>query len=236
MQRAPKKLAYKPTPNMAGLFDEPIPQAPAPDATAPLLSNLGTASVPSPLATNELPAKQVAADVPERRPAMLPPRSESVVAPQIDLPATVPIEPRSRVPAPMQTSPSKPPPAQPSSPAVPLAVRAPELAKPAKAIRPAPTTVPSVEIPEYAAPAPQRAAPSPRKSRAPKPARVTDPVRSKSVVSMDERIRRTLRIPKHFDKMLRDIAKQLGANLNSAILSVIEAEWNRRVVAKNRGT
>ena len=93
-----------------------------PRTRLPLLSNLGTASVPSPLATNELPAKQVAADVPERRPAMPPPRSESVVAPQIDLPATVPIEPRSRVPAPMQTSPSKPPPAQPKS-AVPLAVR-----------------------------------------------------------------------------------------------------------------
>ncbi|MBL9041138.1 MAG: hypothetical protein JNM83_06030 [Myxococcales bacterium] len=52
---------------------------------------------------------------------------------------------------------------------------------------------------------------------------------------MGERIRRTLRIPKHFDKMLRDIAKQLGANLNSAILSVIEAEWNRRVASKGQG-
>jgi hypothetical protein len=35
--------------------------------------------------------------------------------------------------------------------------------------------------------------------------------------------------------MLRDIAKQLGANLNSALLSVIEAEWNRRVAVRNRG-
>ena len=234
MQKAGKKLSYLPTPNMAGLFDEPIPQAPAPDATAPVISNLGTASVPSLLPTNELPAKQVASDVPARRPAMPLPRPESVVVPH-DRPATVPVEPRVRVFAPTQSSPSKPPPAQPRSPAAPLAVSAPELAKPAKAIRPTPTTAQSVEIPEYAAPVSQRAAPAPRASRAPKPAPLTDTVRSKSVVSTGERIRRTLRIPKHFDKMLRDIAKQLGANLNSAILSVIEAEWHRRVAAKGRG-
>jgi hypothetical protein len=35
--------------------------------------------------------------------------------------------------------------------------------------------------------------------------------------------------------MLRDIAKQLGANLNSALLSVIEAEWHRRVAARRAG-
>ena len=35
--------------------------------------------------------------------------------------------------------------------------------------------------------------------------------------------------------MLRDVAKQLGANLTSAILSVMEAEWTRRVAAKGRG-
>ncbi len=235
MQKAGKKLTYRPTPNMAGLFDEPIPQAPAPDATAPGISNLGTASVPSPLPTNELPAKQGASDVPARRPAMPAPGPESVIVPQIDRPATVSVEPRVRVPAPTQSSPSKPPPAQPRSPAVPLSVSAPEFAKQAKAIRPTPTTAQSVEIPEYAAPVPQRAAPAPRKSRAPKPAPATATVRPKSVVSMDERIRRTLRIPKHFDKMLRDIAKQLGVNLNSAILSVIEAEWHRRVAAKGRG-
>ena len=230
MQKAGKKLSYLPTPNMAGLFDDPIPQAPAPDVMAPVLSDLGAAPVPSAPATNELPARQVA-DVPERRAATQTPRSESVIAPQIELPASVPHKPVVRAPAPVWTSPSKPPPVQPRSPAV----RAPAAAKPPKAVRATPTTVPSVVIPEYAEAVPQRASPSPRTNRAPKPAPTTDPVRPQPVVSMGERIRRTLRIPKHFDKMLRDIAKQLGANLNSAILSVIEAEWNRRVAVRNRG-
>lgn len=195
MQKAGKKLSYLPTPNMAGLFDDPIPQAPAPDVMAPVLSDFGAVPVPSALAT----------------------------------------EPVVRAPAPARTSPSKPPPAQPRRPAVRPTVRAPAAAKSPKAIRPTPTTMPSVVIPEYAEPVRQMAAPAPRTNRAPKPAPTTDTVRPKPVVSMGERIRRTLRIPKHFDKMLRDIAKQLGANLNSAILSVIEAEWNRRVAVRNRG-
>ena len=94
---------------------------------------------------------------------------------------------------------------------------------------------PSLEIrrePERARPNPKRPSPVLRTSAAAKPDRPSPTgaaTRTRSVVGEQERVRRTLRIPKHFDKMLRELAKALGVNLNSAILSSIEAEWQRCV-------
>lgn len=84
--------------------------------------------------------------------------------------------------------------------------------------------------PKRPRPNPQRPSPVVRTSAAAKPDRLSPTgvgSRTRSVVGEQERVRRTLRIPKHFDKMLRELAKALGVNLNSAILASIEAEWQR---------
>lgn len=79
---------------------------------------------------------------------------------------------------------------------------------------------------------------APRTARAPKAPRATPrqppTARSASVVNSEARIRRTLRIPKSFDKKLRELASLLGVNLNSAILAAVEAEWQRRAAERRR--
>jgi hypothetical protein len=48
-------------------------------------------------------------------------------------------------------------------------------------------------------------------------------------------MRRTLRLPRGFDKMLRELAAARGQNLNSAVLTAIENEWQRAVSERQRG-
>jgi hypothetical protein len=140
-----RKLSYDPTPNMAGLFDDTVPQAAAPQPVSAMEPESPPLTVRVVRAADSPPAPEIPHET---------------------------VRPRSERPSP--------------------------------ASRPRPVT----KTPRTA----QRGA----TSRAP------------SVVSEPERIRRTLRIPQNFDKMLRELAKALGVNLNSAILASIEAEWQRR--------
>jgi len=148
-----RKLSYDPTPNMAGLFADSVPQAAAPQP----VSAMEPEAPP-------LPVRVIRAAVPPTAP-----------------------ETSHETPRP------RPRPERPNS-----------------VSRPRPVSKPP------------RAAQRGATSRAP------------SVVSEQERIRRTLRIPKNFDKMLRELAKALGVNLNSAILASIEAEWLRCVGGPQR--
>lgn len=147
-----RKLSYDPTPNMAGLFAESVPQAAAP--------------------------QPVSAMEPEAPPLAV----RAIRVTDVQLASETRRNPERPRPNPKRTSPVLPTSAA------------------AKPDRPSPTGA-----------APQ----------------------TRSVVGEQERVRRTLRIPKHFDKMLRELAKALGVNLNSAILASIEAEWQRRVATRN---
>ncbi len=118
-----------------------------------------------------------------------------------------------------------------SIPAAPAPIPAGESPPSASYEAPAHATAP---IPEFA---PKRATrPAPRAAKAPKTARpaARKTARAKPVVSSEQRTRRTLRIPKSFDRKLRELASFLGVNLNSAILAAIEAEWQRRVTERRR--
>ena len=148
-----RKLSYDPTPNMAGLFAESVPQAAAPQPVSALEQVAPPPPVRTFQATDSPPASETRRERERPRP-----------------------------------NPKRPSPGLPTSAA-------------AKPDRPSPTG----------------AAP-----------------RTRSVVGEQERVRRTLRIPKHFDKMLRELAKALGVNLNSAILASIEAEWQRCVGGPQR--
>lgn len=146
-----RKLSYDPTPNMAGLFAESVPQAAA----------------PQPVSAMEPEAPPLTVRV--VRAADSPPASEARRGPERP-------RPNLRRPSPLPRTNAAP-----------------------KLDRPLPTGAVS---------------------------------RTRSVVGEQERIRRTLRIPKPFDKMLRELAKALGINLNSAILASIEAEWRRRIASR----
>lgn len=143
-----RKLSYDPTPNMAGLFAESIPQAAAPQPVSAIETDAQPPSVRVIRVADPAPAPEIPCE--RERPRPNPERPSQVLR-----------------------------------------------ARPvAKLDRPSPKAAES---------------------------------RVRSVVGEQERIRRTLRIPKHFDKMLRELAKALGVNLNSAILASIEAEWQRCV-------
>jgi len=142
-----RKLSYDPTPNMAGLFADGVPQAAAPQPVSAIEPEAPPLTVRVVRAADSPPSLEI-----RREPKRAPPNSKR--------------------PSPV--------------------VRTSAAAKPE---RPSPTGAAS---------------------------------RTRSVVGEQERVRRTLRIPKHFDKMLRELAKALGVNLNSAILASIEAEWRRR--------